>query len=201
MNAFTTKEYTAFYLRLLADDLPLGLDVLGAIMTDPALRPDEIEAERQVILDEILMHADEPADFAMEQCSAALFPEHPLGRDVLGTQASVESLSARRDPRLLRRALPDGKPRRRGRRRRRPREPRRRDRTEIRVEARRHRPARDRSCATRPPGNSESPPDRAGSSGRRRADLRPARRQAMGGGSPEPCARGRHLEPALPGDS
>ena len=38
MNAFTTKEYTAFYLRLLADDLPLGLDVLGSIMTDPALR-------------------------------------------------------------------------------------------------------------------------------------------------------------------
>ncbi len=93
MNAFTTKEYTAFYLRLLAEDLPLGLDVLGAIMTDPALRPDEIEAERQVILDEILMHADEPADFAMEQCSAALFPEHPLGRDVLGTQESVEALS------------------------------------------------------------------------------------------------------------
>ena len=93
MNAFTTKEYTAFYLRLLADDLPLGLDVLGAIMTDPALRPDEIEAERQVILDEILMHADEPADFAMEQCSSALFPEHPLGRDVLGTQESVEALT------------------------------------------------------------------------------------------------------------
>jgi len=94
MNAFTTKEYTAFYLRLLADDLPLGLDVLGKIMTDPALRPEEIEAERHVILDEILMHADEPADLAMEQCSAALFPEHPLGRDVLGSQASVAELGA-----------------------------------------------------------------------------------------------------------
>jgi len=94
MNAFTTKEYTAFYLRLLADDLPLGLDVLSAIMTHPALRPNEIEAERQVILDEILMHADEPADLAMEQCSASLFPDHPLGRDVLGTQASVVALGA-----------------------------------------------------------------------------------------------------------
>jgi predicted Zn-dependent peptidase len=94
MNAFTTKEYTAFYLRLLSDDLPLGLDVLGAIMTDPALRPAEIDAERQVILDEILMHADEPADLAMEQCTAALYPEHPLGRDVLGTQESVSGLGA-----------------------------------------------------------------------------------------------------------
>jgi predicted Zn-dependent peptidase len=92
MNAFTTKEYTAFYIRLLADDLPLGLDVLGAIMTEPALRVDDIDAERQVILDEILMHADEPADFAAEQCTAAMFPDHPLGREVLGTPPSVESL-------------------------------------------------------------------------------------------------------------
>ncbi|MGD0379366.1 MAG: pitrilysin family protein [Acidimicrobiales bacterium] len=92
MNAFTTKEYTAFYIRLLAEDLPLGLDVLGAIMTEPALRVDDIDAERQVILDEILMHADEPADFAAEQCTAAMFPSHPLGREVLGTPPSVESL-------------------------------------------------------------------------------------------------------------
>ncbi len=92
MNAFTTKEYTAFYIRLLADDLPLGLDVLGAIMTEPALRVDDIDAERQVILDEILMHADEPSDFAAEQCTAAMFPEHPLGREVLGIPTSVESL-------------------------------------------------------------------------------------------------------------
>ena len=92
MNAFTTKEYTAFYIRLLAEDLPLGLDVLGAIMTDPALRVDDIEAERQVIQDEILMHADEPSDFAAEQCTAAMFPNHPLGREVLGTPHSVASL-------------------------------------------------------------------------------------------------------------
>jgi predicted Zn-dependent peptidase len=95
MNAFTTKEYTAFYIRLLSEDLPLGLDVLSAIMTDPALRPDDIEAERQVILDEILMHADEPSDFAAEQCTGAMFPDHPLGREVLGVPASVTALDAR----------------------------------------------------------------------------------------------------------
>ena len=66
MNAFTTKEYTAFYVRLLADDLELGLDILSDIMWSPAFRPDEIEAERQVILEEILMHADEPADLVHE---------------------------------------------------------------------------------------------------------------------------------------
>jgi len=63
-NAFTTKEYTTFYVRLLSEHLSLGLDILSDIMWAPALRPDDIEAERTVILDEILMHADEPADLA-----------------------------------------------------------------------------------------------------------------------------------------
>ena len=92
MNAFTTKEYTAFYIRLLSEHLPLGLDVLGAIMTDPALAERDIDAERQVILDEILMHGDEPADLAAEQCAAAMFPHHPLGREVLGVPTSVRAL-------------------------------------------------------------------------------------------------------------
>jgi len=93
-NAFTTKEYTTFYIRLLAEHLGLGLDILGDIMCDPALRPVDVDAERAVILDEILMHADEPADLAAEQWTAALFPGHPLGRDTLGTALSVGDLSA-----------------------------------------------------------------------------------------------------------
>ncbi len=92
-NAFTTKEYTAFYVRLLAEDLTLGLDILADIMTGPALRPEEVEAERSVILDEILMHADEPADLVAERWQAAVFPDHPLGRDTLGTAGSVGDLS------------------------------------------------------------------------------------------------------------
>jgi predicted Zn-dependent peptidase len=94
MNAFTTKEYTAFYVRMLSEDVGLGLDVLGAIMTDPALAPTDVDSERSVIMDEILMHADEPADFAAEQCTAALFRSHPLGREVMGTPATVDLLGA-----------------------------------------------------------------------------------------------------------
>lgn len=93
-NAFTTKEYTAFYIRLLAEHLPLGLDILSDIMWQPALRHSDIEAERSVILDEILMHADEPAELAGERWSAALFPSHPLGRDTLGTAESVRATTA-----------------------------------------------------------------------------------------------------------
>jgi predicted Zn-dependent peptidase len=95
-NAFTTKEYTSFYIRLLAEHVSLGLDILSDIMWRPALRPVDLDAERQVILDEILMHADEPSDEAAEQSSAALFPGHPLGREVLGTQESVTEMTADR---------------------------------------------------------------------------------------------------------
>jgi predicted Zn-dependent peptidase len=95
-NAFTTKEYTSFYIRLLAEHLSLGLDILSDIMWRPALRPPDLEAERQVILDEILMHADEPSDEAAEQSSALLFPDHPLGREVLGSHDSVAEMTAER---------------------------------------------------------------------------------------------------------
>jgi predicted Zn-dependent peptidase len=92
-NAFTTKEYTTFYIRLLSDHLSLGLDILSDIMWEPALRPEDIEAERAVILDEILMHADEPADLASERWQSALFSGHSLGRDTLGTASSVQCIT------------------------------------------------------------------------------------------------------------
>ncbi len=93
-NAFTTKEYTTFYVRLLSEHLPLGLDILSEIMWDPALRQSDVDAERTVILDEILMHADEPADLVAEQWQSSLFPGHALGRDTLGTQSTVGALDA-----------------------------------------------------------------------------------------------------------
>jgi predicted Zn-dependent peptidase len=93
-NAFTTKEYTAFYVRLLSEHLRLGLDILGDIMEEPSLSEHDVDAERTVILDEILMHADEPADLAAETAMSALFPGHPLGRDTLGDRESVGATTA-----------------------------------------------------------------------------------------------------------
>ena len=93
MNAFTTKEYTAFYVRLLHEDLDLALDILSEIMWGPAFRPQEIEAERQVILEEILMHEDEPADLVHDLCHDALYPGHPLGREVLGDKATITAMT------------------------------------------------------------------------------------------------------------
>jgi predicted Zn-dependent peptidase len=93
MNAFTAKDHTAFELRVLCDDLEMALDILCEIMWDPAFRPDEVEAERQVILDELLMRGDEPADFVHEVLAEAMFPGHGLGREVLGDVDTVTKMS------------------------------------------------------------------------------------------------------------
>src|SRR3954453_1704333 len=93
MNAFTTKEDTAFYTRLIDEDLELGLDILSDIMWAPAFRPDEIDAERQVILEEINMHEDEPSDLGHELFHAALYPNHPPGREVLGDRSTITAMT------------------------------------------------------------------------------------------------------------
>lgn len=93
MNAYTTKEYTTFYVRALSEHLELGLDILCDILREPALRSDDVDAERQVILEEVLMHRDEPADVVQERFSEAMFPHHPLGREVLGDPEVIERVT------------------------------------------------------------------------------------------------------------
>ncbi|CAN5810398.1 pitrilysin family protein [soil metagenome] len=93
MNAFTAREHTAYYTRLPDHELGLGLDLLCDVLSAPAFRPNEIEAERQVIIEEILMTADEPADHVYTLLAEALFPDHPLGREVLGTEETISAMS------------------------------------------------------------------------------------------------------------
>jgi len=93
MNAFTTKEYTAFYIRVLAEHAPLAIDILSDIVWSPAFRPDEVEAERRVILEEIGMHADEPSELVHDLLASALFPAHALGREVLGDPGTIGSMA------------------------------------------------------------------------------------------------------------
>ncbi|MGC9963166.1 MAG: pitrilysin family protein [Acidimicrobiales bacterium] len=93
MNAYTTKEYTTFYVRALSEHLELGLDILCDILREPALRPDDVDAERQVILEEVLMHLDEPADVVQELFGEAMFPGHPLGREVLGDPEVIQRVT------------------------------------------------------------------------------------------------------------
>ncbi|MFP5254937.1 MAG: M16 family metallopeptidase [Acidimicrobiia bacterium] len=93
MNAFTSREHTAYYARLPHAHVALGVEILGDVLTSPALRPAEVEAERQVIVEEILMNLDAPDDRVHTLLAESLFPGHPLGRDVLGDRESVEAIT------------------------------------------------------------------------------------------------------------
>jgi predicted Zn-dependent peptidase len=93
MNAFTAREHTAYYARLPHARVDVGLEILCDVLSEPALRPAEVEAERQVIVEEILMNLDAPEDRVHTALSRAVFGEHALGREVLGEMATVEAIS------------------------------------------------------------------------------------------------------------
>ncbi|MET0894251.1 MAG: pitrilysin family protein [Acidimicrobiia bacterium] len=93
MNAFTGQEVTAFYVRVPDRHLELALSILSDIIWSPALRADEVESERQVILEEIRMRDDTPDDLVHEAFASALFPDHPLGREIAGSIESITEMS------------------------------------------------------------------------------------------------------------
>lgn len=94
INAFTSKEYTAYYCRLPARYATTGIELLGDVLTAPALRDDDIESERQVILEELAMDDDSPEDVVHRAFGSAVFGDHPLGWDTAGDRASVRGLTA-----------------------------------------------------------------------------------------------------------
>jgi predicted Zn-dependent peptidase len=93
MNAFTAQEMTAFYVRVPDEQFDLALDILSEVVWAPALRPVDVDAERNVILEEIHMRDDTPDDLVHGLFAKAMFPDHPLGREVLGTQTSIGEMT------------------------------------------------------------------------------------------------------------
>src|SRR3954447_26698013 len=92
MNAFTSKEYTCYYARVLDDDLALAVDVVSDMVTSSVIATADVEAERGVILEEIAMHDDDPGDVVHDAFAAALYGDTPLGRPVLGTVESISEI-------------------------------------------------------------------------------------------------------------
>lgn len=92
-NAFTAKEYTCFHARVLDTDMDLAVDVIGDMMTSSLITDDDVEAEREVILDEIAMHDDDPDDVVHNLFALQAWGDSPLGRPIAGTQASIEAMS------------------------------------------------------------------------------------------------------------
>ena len=89
LNAFTGKEYTCYYAKVLREHLPLALDLLADIFTQSLFASDEIERERSVIIQEISEVEDRPDDYVHELFNVAFWPGHPLARPIAGSAATV----------------------------------------------------------------------------------------------------------------
>ena len=93
INAYTSKEYTTFYCRVPARVVDFGIELLGDVLTSPALRDGDIESERQVILDELAMDDDSPEDVVHRVFAEQVFDRHALGRETAGERGTVGTVS------------------------------------------------------------------------------------------------------------
>ncbi|KYO55027.1 pitrilysin family protein [Tistrella mobilis] len=92
MNAYTSREQTVYYLKLMADDLELGVDVLADILQHSVFDPDELERERSVVVQEILSADDMPEDVVFDHFQIAAYPDQGLGRPILGPVEIVRGM-------------------------------------------------------------------------------------------------------------
>ena len=95
INAYTAREQTAYYVKLLKEDLALGADIIGDILTHSSFAPEELERERGVILQEIGQANDTPDDIVFDHFQETAFPDQPMGRPTLGTDGLIRAM--RRD--------------------------------------------------------------------------------------------------------
>ncbi|RAY11989.1 insulinase family protein [Actinomadura craniellae] len=93
LNAFTAKEYTCYYARVLDSDLPLAVDVVSDMVTASVIEAEDVDAERGVVLEEIAMRDDDPGDLVHDEFALALYGDRPLGRPILGTVESINALT------------------------------------------------------------------------------------------------------------
>lgn len=92
-NAFSAKEYACFYARVLDKDIEMAIDILSDMLIAPSIRPDDVDSERRVILEELAMLEDTPEDLVHEVFSETVFGDHPLSREVMGTVETVKVIS------------------------------------------------------------------------------------------------------------
>ena len=108
-NAFTEKEHTCFYATVLDRDLPLAIDIVTDVVLNATVTAQNVDVERGVVLEEIAMRDDDPADLVHDEFASALFGDVPLGRPILGTVDSIAGLSRRQVAGYYRRRYrPDG---------------------------------------------------------------------------------------------
>jgi len=92
INAFTEEEHTCYYARAQSRHLPLMVDVLSDMIARPTFDPVETRKERSVIREEILQYEDQPSSVVLDNLNTLMWPDHPLGRNILGTARSLASI-------------------------------------------------------------------------------------------------------------
>ena len=93
MNAFTSKEYTCFYARVIDTDLPMAIDVVSDLITSSIVTALDVDAERKVVLEEIAMRDDDPSDLVHDLFSDTYYGDTAIGRPILGTIDSIKGMS------------------------------------------------------------------------------------------------------------
>ena len=93
LNAYTGREQTAFHARVLKSDVPLALDIIADILTNPSFEQSELERERQVVLQELGQARDTPDDIVFDHLQSAIFKDQPLGWPILGEEKTVDAFS------------------------------------------------------------------------------------------------------------
>ncbi len=93
LDAFTGREYTCFYLKILVEHVERGLEILSDILLHSTFPPHELERERKVVLEEIKMSEDNPEDTVYETLVQNIWPRNPLGRPILGREQTISSVS------------------------------------------------------------------------------------------------------------
>ncbi len=93
MNAFTSKEYTCFYARVIDTDLPMAIDVVSDLITSSIVTALDVDAERKVVLEEIAMRDDDPSDLVHDLFSDTYYGDTQIGRPILGTVDSIKGMS------------------------------------------------------------------------------------------------------------
>ena len=93
MNAFTSKEYTCFYARVIDTDLPMAIEVVSDLITSSVVSALDVDAERKVVLEEIAMRDDDPSDLVHDLFSDTYYGDTPIGRPILGTIDSINAMS------------------------------------------------------------------------------------------------------------
>ncbi len=93
MNAFTSKEYTCFYARVIDTDLPMAIDVVSDLITSSVVSALDVDAERKVVLEEIAMRDDDPSDLVHDLYAETYYGDTQLGRPILGTIKSIKEMT------------------------------------------------------------------------------------------------------------